>query len=195
MWDDIPAEHEWKWESLPNEGNGKIFVHDILERVGALKASQDYTSDQTFMEDPEAMQETLRKRSPFENIPPNSSGDSPYQRPSNHSRAISQSMSVDTPMDSVVTTHPNTPLGSQSPSTAESSTVPTPTFPNANPNADPSWLPTSTPCFSTDDSWLTSPFLFNTAPEAFEPDSPLKPQAFFTGEVDALLAGFDTSPI
>ena len=194
MWHDVSTDHEWKREALPNEGSGKVFVHDILDRIGALKAARDYSPDQSFMEEPEQMQEWLATQSHFQNRLPSPPEDSPYQSPAISSRPAPQQITVETPIDTF-TSHSSSPLGSSSPSTAASSALHTPTSPHfdAHPH-DKSWLHPSTPISSIEESWLSSPFFFNTAPpEAYRPGSALKPHAFLTGEVDALLAGFDTS--
>ena len=194
MWDDVPTDHEWKREVLPNEGAGKVFVHDILGRIGALEAARDYSPNQSFMEEPEQMQESLAGQSHFPNRLPSPSEERPYQISAVSSRPPPRQIATQTPLETFAT-HPRSPIESSSPSTAISSALHTPTSPDMNLHVhETAWLPSSTPCFATDDSWFSKPFLFTTAPtDAYQSDSPLKPHAFLTGEVDALLAEFDTS--
>ena len=194
MWEEVPSDHRWKTETLPNEGNGKIFVHDVLDRIGALQASQEYTPEQTFMDDPEQMQESLTSQQSFRHSLPTPPSEDAFQHSAASSRPSSQQYTAKSSSPSFLT-NPDSPLESTSPTlTSDSSALPTPTSPTANAfSQEMSWLPTSTPCFSTDDSWLSGPMLFNPTAQVYQPGSPLKPHAFLTGEVDALLGSFDNT--
>lgn len=195
MWSSLPTEHGWKTTALPNEGNGKVFVHDILDRIGALKAACDYDPDQSFLEDPEQMQHSLASRPQYQYRLPSPFHDSPDQSPGVSTRPTPQQVATTkAPLDKLAP-HSCSPVQPSSPSTADSSALHTPTSPDMDLCAyEMAWLSSSTPCLSQDDNWGSGPFFCDTAlPDAPKSYSPLKPHAFLTGEMNALLAGYDPS--